>query len=318
MSITERIDSTTRIPASHRATICPPPKSVKIEITARCNLRCTFCSLKNREAQALEDMDFTLFQNITEQMRAAGVEEIGVFFIGESFMSPHLLTDCIRWCKKTLKFPYVFLTSNASLATPIHVEDCFRAGLDSLKWSCNAADEEQYKELMCVSPKYFRKARENIQEAWQIRQRGGYQCGLYASSIRYDGEQQAKMEQYLDAHVIPYVDEHYWLPLYGEMTRATQERIDELGFAPTAGNQGRLGNLRDPLPCWTVLTEGHVTSEGMLSACCFDADGKFDMGDLKRVPFMEAWNSLKFQELRGAHLAKDVSGTPCAQCVAYA
>ena len=97
---------------------------------------------------------------------------------------------------------------------------------------------------------------------------------------------------------------------------ATQ-REEALGYRPIAGNQGRLGALRDPLPCWSAFTEGHVRSDGGLSACCFDASGEWLMGDLTKQSFMEAWNSQKFQELRVAHLKKDVSGTVCEDCVAY-
>lgn len=315
--ITDRIDAETQIPAAFRNPFCPAPRSIKIEVSPRCPLRCSFCSLKTRETQPREDMDFDLFRRITTEAREAGTTQIGVFYIGESFSAPHLLRDCIHWCKKTLEFPYVFLTSNASLATPGHVEDCMRAGLDSLKWSVNAADEDQYCELMCVSKKYFHRALANIEAAHEVRERGKYKCGLYASSIRYDGEQHEKMQALLDARVRPFVDQHYWLPLFGEMTRTTNERNAELGFVPTAGNQGRLGNLRDPLPCWTVFS-GHITADGLLSACCFDADGKFTMADLKEVSLMDGWNSLKFQELRAAHLRKDVQGTACEGCLAYA
>ena len=94
-------------------------------------------------------------------------------------------------------------------------------------------------------------------------------------------------------------------------------REEELGYRPTAGNQGRMGALRDPLPCWSVFTEGHVTVDGKLSACCFDADGHWTMGDLHQTSFMDAWNSAVFQELRRHHLNKDVTGTICEKCIAY-
>ena len=42
------------------------------------------------------------------------------------------------------------------------------------------------------------------------------------------------------------------------------------------------------------------------------------MGDLTKQSFMEAWNSPEFIALRRAHLRKDVTGTPCEECVAYA
>ena len=102
------------------------------------------------------------------------------------------------------------------------------------------------------------------------------------------------------------MDQHYWLPLYSMGAFATQ-REEELGYRPTAGNQGRIGALREPLPCWSAFTEGHVTAEGKLSACCFDATANWTMGDLNRQSFMEAWNSEPFVKLREAHLRKDVT-----------
>ena len=139
MTITERIDATTRIPADYLQAAPPAPRSVKIEISPRCNYRCGFCALRTREAQPKWDMDFDLFKRITREMRDAGVQEIGVFYIGESFMNPRLLIHCIHYLKHELHVPYVFLTSNASMAFPEAVEECMRAGLDSLKWSVNAA-----------------------------------------------------------------------------------------------------------------------------------------------------------------------------------
>jgi MoaA/NifB/PqqE/SkfB family radical SAM enzyme len=315
-TITERIDSTTRIPPAWLKPAPPAPKSVKIEISPRCNYRCGFCALRTREVQPKWDMDFGLFKRITREMREAGVEEIGVFYLGESFMNPRLLVDCIAYLKRDVGMPYVFLTSNASMAFPEAVEECMKAGLDSLKWSVNAADEDQFEKIMGVAGKLFQTALDNVRSAREIRDRGGYQTGLYASSIRYDGEQQTKMERLLAARVRPWVDEHYWLPLYSMGAFATQ-REEQLGYRPTAGNQGRLGALREPLPCWSAFTEGHVTAEGKLSACCFDATANWAMGDLNRQSFMDAWHSAAFVALREAHLRRDVSGTVCQKCIAY-
>ena len=314
--IVDRIDAITFITDERMKAVAPAPRSVKIEISPRCNYRCGFCALRTREKQPKWDMDFSLFQRVTTEMRTAGVEEIGLFYLGESFMNPRLLIDCCKWVKGSLGFPYVFLTSNASMAFPEAVEELMQAGLDSLKWSVNAADNEQFEKVMGVAGKLFLRALGNIRKAHEIRQVGGYKTRLYASSIQYDGEQQAKMEAMLKENVLPFVDQHYWLPLYSMGAFAT-EREAELGYKPTAGNQGRIGALRPPLPCWSAFTEGHVTADGLLSACCFDANANWTMGDLNEVSFTEAWNSEKFVALRQAHLRKDVSGTVCEDCVAY-
>ncbi len=314
--ITDRIDAITKIPESFLKAAPSAPKSVKIEISPRCNYRCGFCALRTREVQPKWDMDFDLFKRITREMRTAGVEEVGVFYLGESFMNPKLLVDCIRHLKSEIGMPYVFLTSNASMAFPEAIAACMDAGLDSLKWSVNAADEEQFEQVMGVSKKLFHTALENILEAWEVRKRGNYKTGLYASSIQYDGVQQQKMETLLKEKVLPYVDQHYWLPLYS-MGAFAVTREEQLGYRPTAGNQGRIGALRAPLPCWSAFTEGHVTAEGKLSACCFDATANWTMGDLNKLSFMDAWNSPDFVKLREAHLKNDVRGTVCESCIAY-
>lgn len=157
-SITDRIDNFTRIPPNYLTSAPPPPRGVKIEISPRCNYRCGFCALRTREVQPKWDMDFGLFKRITREMREAGVEEIGVFYLGESFMNPRLLVDCIAWLKRDLGMPYVFLTSNASMSFPEAVEECMKAGLDSLKWSVNAAEEAQFERIMGVSGRLFWRA----------------------------------------------------------------------------------------------------------------------------------------------------------------
>lgn len=73
-------------------------------------------------------MDLVLFKRITKEMRDAGVEEIGVFYFGELFMNPRLLVDCIEYLKRGLAMPYVFLTSNASMAFPEAVERLHAGG----------------------------------------------------------------------------------------------------------------------------------------------------------------------------------------------
>ena len=311
--ITEHIDKITRVDIFKA--FLPAPKSVKIELTGRCNYRCGFCALRTRKVQPKEDMDFEFFKRITREMKASGVEEIGVFYLGESCMNPDLLVKAIKHVKD-IGIGYCFLTTNGSLLTPELAKEIMEAGLDSLKFSINASNEAQFKTVMGVKPRLYEDALNNLKSAKQIRDRLGFETKIYASSIKYDGEQQKEMEKLLEERVYPWVDEHYWLPLYSMGSMATQ-REKELGYKPTAGNQGRLGNLRDPLPCWSTFSEGHVTASGSLSACCFDADERWSMADLNKVSFMTGWNSESFVKLREAHLKKDVKGTPCEECVAY-
>lgn len=309
MSITSRIDAITKISPEYLGEILPAPKSVKIEITADCNYKCSFCvkSLRDDNGQ----MDRKLFSRLLREMHEAGVVEVGLFYVGESFTCKWL-PEAIREAKE-VGFPYVFLTTNGSAATPARVMACMEAGLDSLKFSMNFADMDQMEEITGVSSRLYRKAIENLKEARRIRDEGGYKCGIYASSIAFDGEQGAKMEALIAEHVRPFVDEWYALPLYG-MSGAAKEA----GWQPQPGNPGRLEAMRPPLPCWAVATEGHITADGKMVACCFGGglDGDLVMADLTLDDFMTGWNSPAYQALRAAHLRKDVRGTACESCAA--
>ena len=315
--ITDRIDAITHIQPEYMQAKPPCPKSVKIELTGRCNYRCGFCALRMREDQPLpkDDMNLEFFKKITGDMFDSGVEEIGLFYLGESLMAPKLTVDAIRYLKE-LGMPYVFLTTNGSLASERVIHALMDAGLDSLKFSINAADFEQFEDVMGVKSKLYKQALKNLRQAYEIRNRCKYKTKVYASSIKYDGEQQERMESLIKEHVEPYVDESYYLPLYSMGSVAT-EREAELGYRPTAGNQGRLGGLVAPLPCWSLMTEGHVRANGEVSLCCFDASGRFRVGDLHKDSWMTVWHNEAFTDIRKAHLAEDLSGTVCAECVAY-
>jgi radical SAM protein with 4Fe4S-binding SPASM domain len=322
MSITKRIDNITNIPDEYRAVDPPCPPSVKIELTARCNFSCAFCA-RSDKLRDQGDMDFDLYKRLLEEMRGKGVEEIGLFYLGESFLVPWL-EQAIKFAKK-IGYPYIFLTTNGSLATPERVSRCIMNGLDSLKFSLNYSDRDQFSDVARVKPKLFDVMVANIKSAKfqrdHIYQNTGIDCCLYASYIEYDGEQGEKMKPILD-EITPYVDELYALPLYSQAALKTEEAEKRdwdisLGNTGRAGAQGRVGGQVDPIPCWALFREGHITYDGKLSACCFDHDGRFHMGDLKKEPFMSAWHSEKFKELRKQHLDGTVKDTVCEICVAY-
>jgi MoaA/NifB/PqqE/SkfB family radical SAM enzyme len=312
VSITRRIDALTQLDGVRARDAPPVPRSAKIEITARCDARCFFCA-SPAKLRKRADMDWLLYRRLAREFRELGVEELGVFNLGESFLCDWL-PEAIGFAKQDCGYPYVFLTTNGRLATPDRVEACMRAGLDSLKFSFNFSGAREFHEVTGVKASWYQEVVSNIKAARKVRERvarsTGHRCGLYASSIRYDGEQQARMAEAVKG-ITSFVDEHYWLPLCGQAGLTNGAR----GTRAAAGNPGRVDALRDPLPCWTLFNVAHVTYEGGLSACCFDHDGRFKVGDLRRDLFMDAWHSPGFRKLRSAHLKRDVRGTDCERCI---
>ena len=318
-SITTRIDSVTKIPREYLQTVCPPPKSVKISVTERCNHACQYCALRLRRHPP-GAMSKETYKRIIRECVDAGVKEVGVFYMGEPTMCGWI-GEAVSIAKGE-GIPYVFMTTNGTYYQALaRYEDVMKAGLDSLKFSLNYSDPEQYSQMTGCRPELFDRFLRNIKQTRMLRDELGVKTTLWASSIQYDGAQAEKMAKTI-AEVEPYLDGPvYFLPLYS-MASWTAEREKELGFRPTAGNQGRIGALRDPLPCWTAFTAANISvrenGKPFLSACSFDVNGAWNIGDLSLMSFKEAWNSPEFQTLRAAHLAKDVTGSLCEKCVAYA
>lgn len=333
MNITNRIDLVTDIGDEFLTPVCPVPPSIKVETSNRCNFRCNFCALRTREQQGHEDMPWESLEHVMRITKAAGVEEWGCFYLGEATMAPDLLLREIR-AAKDIGFPYIFLTTNGSLLNQDLIFDMMAAGLNSLKFSINAKDDAQFEEIMGVKAKNFHKAIDNLRLAKEIRDRFGFATRLYASYIRFNGEQAREMDTLLDEYVRPYADEVYALPLYSMGLRA-EEIEAATGFAPTHGNMGRINEatglpMRAGVPCWSVFKEAHVridqtNGHPILSACCFGADSRFDICDLMDYDnFMDAWNHPKLQGIRAAHLrcletgtTEPLQGTMCQVCVAF-
>jgi hypothetical protein len=308
-TITARIDRITNLTSEYRSPTPPVPRSVKIELTARCDFQCFFCASAMRPRKQGE-MSWKLYTRIVKEMRELGVEELGVFYLGESFTC-EWLADAISFAKRECAYPRVFLTTNGRLATPDRVRECMLAGLDSLKFALNSCGPGQLNAVARVAPGEFHVIARNIRDARRVRdeieRESGHRCALYASSLLYDEAQKGRMEPAL-LDIVPSVDEHYWLPLYGYPGAVA---------TGAAAEPERAEVPLKPVPCWPLFKEGHITWDGRVSACCLDHAPRFHMGSLDETPFLEAWRSPAFQRLREAHLERDLRGTACERCIAY-
>lgn len=306
-TIVERIDTLTA-PTPDRLVENPPsPPSCKIELTTRCNFSCKYCA-HSKSQRPPADMDWDLLMTLFEKLRGAGIRQIGLFYLGESLLLKWL-PSAIRAARQ-IGFEHIFITTNGSLAAPDVVQQLMGAKLDSLKFSLNYSDAKQMAEVAGVCPGTHELVNSNVRLAHHMREKLGYRCELSASYINYDGEQGERMAARIDA-LRPYLDSVYALPLYTQAGAADSNP----DWQPTRGNPGRIGAERHPVPCWVLFNQAHVTVDGKLSACCFDHDRVFEVGDLTRDTFDKAWNNEAFRMLRRAHLSGDVSGTVCEKCI---
>ena len=304
-TIKERINETVTIPEKYLSEYPPFPKSVKIELTSRCDLQCFFCSLTFKE-RTKGDIDRGFLFNLLDQVHDCGIEQVGLFWLGEPMLVKEL-PEYVAYAKK-IGIPYVFITTNGRLANPERVKPVFDAGLDSIKVSVNGADREQYKKATGVDA--FDMVLANLAKFKEIR--GDRQKpAIYASSI-FDPNSNRNIFEEVKPMVESYVDQHYGLRLYGEFTYDETVEGKERPIEKV-----KVRSLEDMLPCWSVFTEPHISYHGHMSICYCDHDPSLFVADLNKLSFREAWHCEKFVEIRRAHLNKNVTGYACADCIAY-
>jgi len=301
-SITQRVARTSNIKKEFFTVVPPVPKSVKIEITGHCDLRCDFCAVSYKK-RINGNIDEQLLYRLLKEVKEAGVEEVGLFWMGEPFINKNL-AKYIRYAKD-IGIKYVFITTNGRLANAKRIKEVFESGLDSIKFSINAPNKVAFENTTGVD--CYNLVLENIKLAKQVRGKKTSPA-IYSSSV-YDPREG---DQYNEAHnlVSPYVDKHYPLRLYGNKTYKKNDTADSYKYEENR-------DLKSMLPCWSLFIEPHISYDLFMSACFCDFNPNLFMADLKQMSFMEGWHSSKFQSLRKCHLEKDILGTPCQSCIAY-
>src|SRR5512139_3638897 len=76
--------------AAAQSSPAPPiPKSVKVELHSHCRLGCDFCAV-GRHPRSRKSMSLALFGRVAAELRNAGVERLGLFYMNEPFPDDRL------------------------------------------------------------------------------------------------------------------------------------------------------------------------------------------------------------------------------------
>ncbi len=128
----------------------PLPQNLNIELNNTCNQKCVFCSFHGKYSRIKLSpavMEKECAKKILLKAKELGIgqKEVGFYLAGEPFCYTGL-TEMITYAKE-LGYRYVFLTTNGVLANPDKLQEIIDAGIDSIRFSVNAADRDTYKEL---------------------------------------------------------------------------------------------------------------------------------------------------------------------------
>lgn len=255
--------------------------SANLELTNRCNLRCTFCPTGNgRMERARGLMDPVVFRRALAGARP--LEYVLLFQWGEPLLHPRF-AELARLAR--VAGARTFLTTNGTLLDERRVDMLLDAGVDRVTVSVDG-DAETHERIRGVPRDRVLAGLQRLRAARDARRSA---TGVDVSMVVAPETESAAAT--IDADLAGVADRVQKIPLLTQGQRRTRCR------EPWRGGL-------------VVLQDGRVT------ACCVDHDGELAVGDVRETSLRALYNGDRMQALRRAHVTGDLPAI-CARCTEY-
>ena len=226
------------------------PKSVKLEATGACSLKCNFCYNKQLKINNIRQRMLTVDQfkyAFKFIQKIPTIHEIGFFYLGEAALNPNLP----YFYKYAKKYNYrTFLTTNGTISNVIL--ECIPF-VDSLKVSWNYTSVNDFCYKTKSSPIIFNTIYNNIKIFKAA-------CNAYNKKLSISTiEDQPKINYQFILSKLQF-DTHYWLPLQSHA-----------GLLKTGheGNIGQCSHIRTTMPCWNLFNCLYIDVDLNIRMCDF-------------------------------------------------
>ena len=276
-----------------------PKKNLLIEVTNNCNNKCVFCyndCMKRNRGFIDKDLCFRVLKEAYE----LGMREVGFYVTGEPLLDKRLTMFIKR--AKEIGYTYIYITTNGILANLDRVKKLYDAGLNSIKYSINASNREDY--LLIHGTDNFNKVIKNLSEVYDWKKKNNINIKLYVSYITVD---LTNKEKEIDKLFKNSCDEYI-----------VMSAINQGGLIPdicSISHSKEAINSNFKIPCSYPFKNIIVTWEGYLTGCCMDFENLLAYADLNKESLSEAWNNKIIKDFRKKQLKGDVKKTICDNCI---
>lgn len=283
--------------------LAPYPKAIEVEVTTRCNLRCTICE-HTYWKEPSRDMSFEEFKKIIDQFPK--LKWIGVTGIGSSFLNKDFL-KMLRFLKS--KSIYVEMFDSFTQIDEKVARELIEIGVDKIYLSIEAATKETYEKIRVGAN--FEKVLDNVKAL--IRLKKEMKTPIPELWFHYitTKDNVHEMPQFVElVHSLKAEETGgtllYWTDLLAfkeveelvtdipeEIKQAVKKKGEELGV--------EMWWNQNVTPCQPISkcvrwTEPFILVTGHVQPCCVineanqrDFQKKYAAGNLLEKPFSEIW-----------------------------
>jgi MoaA/NifB/PqqE/SkfB family radical SAM enzyme len=277
------------------------PKNALIEVSNGCNHACVFCS-NSLMLRKIGTLDLKLYKKFVIEGVKNGLNEIGLYSTGEPLITKNL--EEYVSAAKSLGIKRVYITTNGSLASLEKVKRLKEKGVDSIKFSINAATKASYKIIHGKDD--FEKVLKNVDDIYKWKIKNKVELQLLATFVY---TKLTKNEIEIFKKNLSYYFEDVW---YLASTGQAGDNIENTKELSPYWEYDK-----DIKPCDMVFNRIHLTYEGYLTACCSDYENNLTFGNLNKENFnlLDEWQNDIIQRLREKHLNKKLDNLLCKSCL---
>lgn len=252
------------------------PVHLDIEITNRCNIRCTFCDkLPLLSDDQIGDMEIDLFKKIIDEGAEHDLWGVKLSYRGEPLLHSEII-EMVYYAKKKGVLD-VFFNTNGMLLNEKMSRSLIDAGLDRISISVDGIDPERFeKERRGAS---FKKIMNNIDELMELKEKfGNDHPRVIVQTVRLPG---IDLEEY----------SAFWQP-----------HCDQVGAADYKDVVNRTVNLiKSDWACPQLWQRMTIEFNGAIMPCNNDDYRLLSPGNVKFKSVKGSWHSENVNEARRLH-----------------
>lgn len=289
------------------------PTCIQIEASARCNLKCPYCSayrdLMEKEGQT--DMSLDMFRKVIDDIMdiKSYYPAMQLSFRGEPFLNKNIIEMVSLAGKRGLD---VSINTNGVLIKKDVADKLLDAGLYLLTVSFDGASKQTFEankvgagfedvisniKYLCSEKKRRQMAKPTVELQFIVTKNNESEIGNLKKIADYMGVDNIKLKtlkipqvKKTESDILGYINK------YMPVSTGHQRYMIE---------KGKL-KLRFPSKNCDWRKNAIIYANGSFAICCEDFNEKYDIGDIKTANFWDIWKSEKFRRLRHSAGAKEL------------
>ncbi len=292
------------------------PKEATIEIVRGCNLQCPACPVGNKTAKEFPNMGFSMYKKIIDDI-SPFIKRLYLYNFGEPLLHSEL-GKFIRYAKKS-GVRYIELASNGLLLTKEKSVELIESGLDNLRISIDAIDEETYSKYRVGGD--FNKLIRNIRGFMKIRNKMKSQSPHVQLQFVVMSHNEGDIKGFKDLAIKFGADSVRYKTFNANLCGSSKiKKYKEFISKNPAYSryedkkEFKVINKRSINTCPVLQSKISINADGSVVICDYDFNNKYVLGHVSDGGFKKWWNTKKRKEFRKLFLNNFDEIELCKNC----